>query len=374
MSDHEASAVYHRAAGGHFITPFHVAISPMERLLLLGFEKDPDQTYTGFEPQFFDDPIHGRGLIVIAYRRDSKVDVYHQPGLTLDPADYDIVVSGLNAMVERPFDGAFFHIGPQGVDLAFAFEDLEGRPIEVRLRETGHKPRTPATILAPMGSSTANPPALPLVLLYGFDFVRRSGTQLDIRIAGRAHQADRFPIPMNGRRVYFLRYASGPFIVTLNPTHDGPLPVHCPDGSRSVTDQGVTYELAENAGHFEINQMQAGDSTRTFTCAFEPAFPDLLALRDGASLHGTFTITCKPPIGRISGTYGIQRLGPKVKLTLHPGDGWQPNEENWSFRLAFLMLRVLRKWPSTYQWEAMVDLSEPETPHLVSAWRRLTTR
>jgi hypothetical protein len=48
-----------------FINPFCIDIDPMERLLLVNFEKDPDTIYIGFEPQVFDDPINGRGHLVI---------------------------------------------------------------------------------------------------------------------------------------------------------------------------------------------------------------------------------------------------------------------------------------------------------------------
>jgi len=59
--------------------PFRIDIDPMEKLLLINFEKDPDPLYVGFEPQVFDDDIHGKGHSVIAWRVDGRVDVYHQP-------------------------------------------------------------------------------------------------------------------------------------------------------------------------------------------------------------------------------------------------------------------------------------------------------
>jgi len=67
------------------INPFKINIDPMERLLLLNFEKDPDALYIGFEPQVFEDNIHGKGHIVIGWRADGRVDVYYQRSLKLDP-------------------------------------------------------------------------------------------------------------------------------------------------------------------------------------------------------------------------------------------------------------------------------------------------
>lgn len=33
--------------------PFNIVVDPMQRLLLINFEKDPDRLYVGFEPQVF---------------------------------------------------------------------------------------------------------------------------------------------------------------------------------------------------------------------------------------------------------------------------------------------------------------------------------
>lgn len=48
------------------IFTFSIDIDPMERILLVNFEKDPDSVYVGFEPQVFNDEINGVGHRVIA--------------------------------------------------------------------------------------------------------------------------------------------------------------------------------------------------------------------------------------------------------------------------------------------------------------------
>ncbi len=60
--------------------PFQISIDPMERLLLVNFEKNPDTIYVGIESQAFDDDVNGKGHLVIGWRVDGKVDVYHEPG------------------------------------------------------------------------------------------------------------------------------------------------------------------------------------------------------------------------------------------------------------------------------------------------------
>lgn len=50
----------------------------MAGLLLINFEQNPDTIYAGFEPQAFDDKVHGRGLLVIGWRANGRVDVFYQ--------------------------------------------------------------------------------------------------------------------------------------------------------------------------------------------------------------------------------------------------------------------------------------------------------
>jgi hypothetical protein len=92
----------------NFILPFRIDVDPMERLLLINFEKDPDSLYLGFEPQVFNDPINGSGHLVIGWRVDGKVDVYHQPGLKLDPEKYDIAGKGLANYGGKGNEGCLF--------------------------------------------------------------------------------------------------------------------------------------------------------------------------------------------------------------------------------------------------------------------------
>ena len=97
---------------------FAIDIDPMERLLLINFEKDPDPVYIGFEPQVFDDDINGKGHLVIGWRADGRVDVYHQSSLTLDTHKYDIAGKGLAHMIATDMEEAFYEVNGFGVQAA----------------------------------------------------------------------------------------------------------------------------------------------------------------------------------------------------------------------------------------------------------------
>jgi len=56
------------------IIPIRLGIDPMERLLVASFKGDPE--FEGFEPQVFDDLINGKGMRMLRYRTNGKVDVW----------------------------------------------------------------------------------------------------------------------------------------------------------------------------------------------------------------------------------------------------------------------------------------------------------
>ena len=116
-----------------------------------------------------------------------------------------------------------------GVQLDMAFNDTEGRTIELHIKEEERdepssfwnfifprRARKPFALLAPFGSATRKPPSLPLVLLYDFYFVRKKDTTVTISVDGQTHKPDDLPIRLDGCPVYFLRYSSDPFCMMMN--------------------------------------------------------------------------------------------------------------------------------------------------------------
>jgi hypothetical protein len=378
------------AVGGiPVVSPFHLVSDPMEALLLFNFEADPDRIYVGLEPQAFDDPVHGRGLLVIGWRVDGTVDVFHDPELRLDPAMYGIAGGGLNVMVERSFADAVLELGPLGARVDFRFDDLEGRSIRLLVHETDPRPRTPFGLLAPMGSAAADPPALPLVYVDGFYFVRRAGTELAIEIDGRAHRSDFIPLVLDGTRMHFVRYSTDPFIVLWNPDMEARLRTLEPDfaapsdatQTRSLTAHadGVHYDLEPNGPFLELRRMSLREAGHEAVISFAPALPHLLALVDGAEVTGAFRITAQPGVGTVSGGWQVVRRGGEIHLELEPDGGWTPGPAPRMARLLFRAVSIFRDWPTTYRWSATIDLPpsgtagddlSAEPPGFQSGWER----
>ncbi len=365
------ATIYDAAPSDAVYSPFNLRVEPMERLMLVNIEQDPDEVYIGFEPQVFDDPETGTGMLVIAYRADGLVDVYHHPDLQMADKDYGIVGKGLANMAERPFPGARFTVSPTGVDLYFAFDDTQGRPIEVMIREDGHRPTKPFGLLAPLGHGTAEPPYMPVFLLHDFYFVRRAGTQAHVMVDGRSHRLDRLPLPLDGRRMLFSRYSPDLLLVRWNTAHEGALTPLAPTNGHVVEHDGV-FDLVDNAGRSEILRIRGGHGQRELAIDFRPAFPDITSLRDGARVVGEFTISGDPSVGTIAGAYRVARDGDVVQIVVHPSGGWVPNERRLVLRFMYARVDAFKNWPRDYLWEARVTLPDDGDPVISSGWRRLS--
>ena len=363
------------AAGRPVFSPFHLDTQPMRALVLFNFERDPDSIYEGLEPQAFDDDVHGRGLLVIGWRVDGLVDVFHDPQLRLDPATYAIAGAGLHRMAARDLSGGRVELGPTGASVDLAFTDLADRPIRLVVRETDTRPRRPFGLLAPMGSAATDPPALPLVYAKDFYFVRRSGSEVRIEIDGREHRSDTLPLLLDNTWMHFVRYSATPFVALWNHRDHDTADVLSTSGVTTRAG-GARYELRANGPFREIQRMSRDEGGQQVTVDFAPALPHLLALRDGARVDGSFRVSTEPPAGVVTGTWHVVRHGRRVEVEVVPSGGWTPGDAQPMARLLFRVISMFRSWPTTYRWSGTVEVPIPdEDPDgsmpLTSRWERV---
>lgn len=345
-------------------SPFSLDVIPMQRLFLINFEKDPDELYQGFEPQWFDDPGYGRGLRVVAWRKDGYIDVYQQPDLSKD-ADFSLAAKGLGDLVVQQMTDSYFKISDQGVNVSFAFTDKTGRDVDVRIVEKSPRPTRPFTILAPVGSSSEKPTFFPYYLMNSFYFVRRSMTEVRISINGRLHRPDAFPVPLNGSRIYFMRYSNDTFLVNWCPAYKGPLK---PISTAKL--QGIEFDTDQVSSATKI--ISARNGRHSIMVSFTPPFPDVVGLNDKTCLTGEFVIkTNREAAGKITGTYIVNRQGDNVQVEMHPGGGWQSKPGTLFLKFLLGAVKMFREWPKTYRWTATITLRSGDNPYIESRWERI---
>ncbi len=340
--------------------PIRLGIDPMERLLVASFRGDPE--FEALEPQVFDDPVNGRGMRVLRYRKDGKVDVYWQRGVRVDSGSF-VIGNGLGDFMESRIEPAVFEITPRGVDLDVAFVDSQGRTNQLRIREDAVGKRG-FPLLAPVGADIEEPLQLFLVYMPDIDLVRRAGSLVEGRIGDRAVRPASLPILLRGRRVHFIRYVARPTICTLNPPMNRPVIAELSvpgvtevDGMSVVADAGAA-----------ITRIAATHGGQRVEVDFHPGFPNLLGLIDGGTAAGRWSIRILGlPI--TGGSYRAARDGPRVAVALDVTDHWRPSGLPLSMELFTRLIRKFRTWPSTYRWRGVVKLGGE--PAMSGTWERV---
>lgn len=359
--------IYCELSKGVIYSPFKLSIEPMEHLILVNIEKDPDKFYKSFELQQARDESDNKRLLVIAYGNDGSVDIYHQ---TDYPFSQRSNVFGDADLIERPMRDAKFEVTPNNIDVYFHFDDKFGREVEVKVSEVRRKEKKPFSILAPVGGSSDTPPSLPVYMLYEMSFARQSYTDIEVKIDGVIHEPDTFPLPMDWSRNYFTRYSTDTFIIDWNKNYNGLLLPLKPDKNSIIENQGVKYELIDNSGHYEIKQMSIENERHKLKIDFLPAVPDIICLKEGIQIEGAFVISSDKTIGTIEGVYHIQRKQEKIDISIHPSGAWKPNESNWLLKLFYLLTPSFKIWPSTFIWKAKIELTDEKEPVIESRWER----
>lgn len=354
------------------INPFHFTIDPMEKILLINFENDPDEHYIAFEPQVFDDDVYGKGHLIIGWRRDGKVDVYHQSSLDLSERSFDIAGKGLSDKVESVFEVASFEITQRGVQALYRFIDKYNRAVKIKINEKNYKKRTPFNMLAPMGNPPEAPTALPLIYLFDFYFVRRSHTVIDIKISGKTHKLDNLNVPVAGTRMYFTRYSPKPLIAGFNPSLDDHINLTrlTVGQDRIKTDAGM-IELNWNDSIPSIKTIRKTNPVYPIELTFVPPFPNIVTLENNIIREGIFQISCHPTSGLIIGRYKVVRRRENVKIKCYPSEGWSPVPQKWSLRFLYRTAPVFKDWAKSYEWTAYIYERNHFNYYMHSSWKKL---
>jgi len=341
------------------VMPIRLGIDPMEGLLAADFKGDPE--FEGIEPQVFDDTINGKGMRVLRYRKNGKVDVYWQPGVRVDRSTFT-VGSGIGDFEETMIKPAHFEITAQGVDLNVAFTDAQGRKVQLRVREDASG-KNGFPMLAPVGADIRNPHQLFLVYMKGIDLVRRTGSLVDGRIGDRILRPASLPILLDWQRVLFIRYASKPVIGTLNPPMGKPLIIEiAAPGSAQV--DGMMIAADEKGS---ITSISAGLEPCHVGLDFSPGFPDLLEIPDGGSAAGRWTIHISG-VNITGGSYCVSREGDRAAVELDVTEQWKPSGLPLCMEIFTRVISMFRTWPATYRWRGIVELGAE--PVMSGAWER----
>jgi hypothetical protein len=347
--------------------PITLELSPIRRLLIIDLADDP--TYRTLEPQVLDGP-EGDEVVLLAYRHDGLVELYAPSGSAVDPSGYDGLGAGLAGIHHQVFASARFEVTEDGLQLDLSLAAPEGHRFDLRIREHLAGPPERFPLLAPVGGAFDRPAFFPFLWLPGLSFVPVRGTEVDVRVDGEARRVPRLPLPVGGRRCLMARYDPDVLVCQLNPDHvrvPTRVPARATRGGRAP---GV--DVVEVAGAIGIAAVRVGRDGHTCTASFDPPLPDLRSLPPSTRWRGELRLEADLTT-ELRARCELTRTGDRVEVVVDGFGPWRTRLRRPPLALLF-RLPIFRRWPTTYRWQATLDLAPAPEGRLDSRWTRGSAR
>lgn len=343
------------------IIPFTIKRSPIEKLLLVNFEKDPDKLYTGLELQFINGDPNGKGYRVIAYRIDGYVDVYDSESLTnLPDESFAVAGKGMAEHKRVTMKNTRFTYHEHKLTASFEFLDKLDRKIMVHIAEHTNNKSNPIDLLAPIGVSSISPDHFPVYFLYDFDFVRRKNTMIHISIDEQIRKPDLFPVPIPKDFLsrYFTRFSMDSQLFEFAPNGRWDLTLITLNDKNQAKLGPLTYSFTRIGTDNHLATISYHEKNNHLTTVFSPALPDLTHLIENNTYTGSLRISNTPAIGKISGHYSVKLTGSRVTLTITFDDGWIVNPTSLLTKFMLNRKSTFCTWPKSYEYRQVIDLEE----------------
>ena len=344
-------------------SPFALELSPLRGLLIIDLADDP--TYRTLEPQLLDG-ADGVGLTLLAYRHDGRVELYAETHLQVDPSGYDGLGQGLAGIQRTAFEPARFELTDDGLKLDIAFSAPNGRRIELHLHEHLEGRRDHFPLLAPVGGAFDAPAFFPFLWLPTMSFVPVRGTEVTLRVDGQPRAISRLPLPIGGRRCLMARYDLDAMVCQLNPswaTDPSQTPVGAtgssPNDGRDIVDVDGEPSLAG---------LRVGRGAHSCAVRLDPPVPDPLRVPPTAGLQGSVQLQADGT-PELQGRYELACTTDRVTLIIDRIGPWRTRRRRPLLGILF-RLPIFRRWPTTYRWEATLDLTASPEPAWSSRWSR----
>jgi hypothetical protein len=347
--------------------PFALELSSLRGLLIIDLADDP--TYRTLEPQLLDGP-DGIGLTLLAYRHDGHVELYTEEHLQVDPSGYDGLEQGLAGIHRTGFGPARFELTDDGLKLDIALVADTGRRFDLHLHEHLKGGRDTFPLLAPVGGAFDAPAFFPFLWLPTISFVPVHNTDVTLLVDGHPRTISRLPLPLGGRRCLMARYDLDAMVCQLNPawaTEPSHLPAHptapSPHEGRDIVDLDGQPALAG---------LHVRRGARECAVRLDPPLPDPAAVPPSTRLQGSLHLQADGTT-ELQGRYALDRTGARATLVIEQISPWRTRQRRPLLAVLF-RLPVFRRWPTTYRWEAALDLTAPPGSPWTSRWTRPQNR
>ncbi len=350
------------------LVPITLELGPIRRLLVIDVDDDP--TYRALEPQVLEGP-EGGGLVLLAYRHDGYVELYAEPQVLIDPSGYEGLGKGVLGIHHTDFQAARFEVTHDGLKVDVVFDAPDGRRVDLRMHEHLDGPRDRFPMLAPVGGAFDSPAFFPFIWLPGLSFVPVRGTEVALQVDGESRAIPRLPLPLGGRRCLMARYEPDVMACELNPRRVTDL-LRAPVHAALENERGGGVNVVEVDGYPAIAAVWVGREDHTCGVQLDPPLPDIASLPASARHRGTVRLRADG-VTQLEGRIELRRDGDRVELAIDRFGPWRTRRRRPLLAVLF-RLPLFRRWPTTYRWQATLDLSGPAVPEArwTSRWSRCT--
>lgn len=330
------------------LLPLTIEVMPLTRLALFSFAPDADPIYEGLEPQLLEQGSE-QGFRVVAYRNDGYVDIYDDEAANrIDPVeDSAITGKGLNQYVVTQITNTALETDERGrAHFSFALTDITGREINVELTEHTRARSVPTNLLAPVGSGSENPEALPLIQMTGFEFIRTAKLDRQVTIDGNAIEGQPFPVPLPLQSQFrsFDRYSLDVKGLNVFPSsHTQLANVELDENGVYTDENGVRY-LFDNGA---LARVAVHQTEIVFTPALDVTKP----------AQGRWEVFTYPDQGGVTGPYSVAVDGSEAQLQLDIDKVTVPVQRDLIYRMIVNEKTVFGAWPLAYHYATSIDLA-----------------
>ncbi len=344
--------IYSGSANSLCYTPFNISFIHIDRLMLVNFEEDI--LYNGIELQV----LHHNNKdypVVILFKIDESQDVYYinRETMTLHEEHTKKLLSNPTFNVIETINYNF-QVDSKGLNASLSMTEKNGNRIEFKIREKFPN-RELSSMLAPIGASTPNPQYFPYIFLDQFGLVIKQHTDIQVKINGLLKKISEFPVRVNGKQVYMVRFSQDPVLAYWNNLYIGKLdPINVIDNS-SVSSHDLDHEIINNDNYLEIKKISKRDNVgHELSIEFSPPIPQLVALKAGCKVTGRFSSGIDNKMGIVAGGYEITRNENLITLLIKPSKAWQPFPG--------------KSWVSFYKWTAKLEINAGNEVNIESKW------
>lgn len=343
--------------------PFRFRLSPIKKMAMIHFHKDPDEEYVALEFQYIKGEGYGEGFRVLAWRRDGYRDSYLDKHVYL-PEDEEVLSIGGKGLKERhrvSFDEAYFEHTEGQLDAGFVFNDKMNRRIVLYVDEKIKKDSQTLTWLPSVGNHTEEPHSMPLFFLYDFDFARKRDTDVFLSIDGVSKNVDPFAFPKNFQARFYVEFSTNSVVTNFNEAGNYKMAEVAVDETGTAVDQDKEYYYEKYNDLYHLKKMVLKHDRYPVDIDFSPSFPNHEELQEGIPKFGEFTIRPSGNIGTLTGKYTVIKQNKQATITLTFSESWQTPKGTLSEQVMSSITPNIKSWYKTYHCVQVVHLESFET-------------